>query len=130
MVIDPLTGLCSTRGGGLRSRSRSTQGQPVSEPVRVTGPCAGRAPRLTGEAPVLTSANSSDPAGESPCTFAVTRTALPRRTTAAGAGGASFRASSLIGSLAKPGRHAATRANRCGSTASTVSPAVPLDVLV
>src|ERR1700759_3763734 len=49
--------------GALRSRSCSTHGQPVSDPVKVAEPFAGTVPRLTGEEPVVTSADSVAPAG-------------------------------------------------------------------
>ena len=93
-------------------------------------PRAGSGPRITGDAPVVTSADSTDPGGDSAWTSTVTRIALPERMTGGGARGARSRASPAVGRAVKPGRHAATRANRCGSTASTVSPALPLDRLV
>ena len=130
MVTDPVTGLCRKCTGGVRSRSWSTHGQPTSGAVSVVAPRAGSGPRITGDAPVVTSADSTEPGGVTAWTSTVTRSALPLRMTGAGARGASSRASSAGGRVVNPGRHAATRANRCGSTASTVSPELLLDRLV
>ena len=98
--------------------------------MSVVTPRAGSGPRITGDAPVVTSADSTEPGGDSAWTSTVTRMALPVRMTGAGARGARSRASSAGGRAVKPGRQAATRANRCGSTASTVSPELLLDRLV
>src|ERR1035441_10294239 len=115
MVTEPVTGLWpSWPDGGLTSRSCRTHGQPTSWPVRVTVPRAGSVPRLTGEAPVVTSAASPEPAGDSACTSIVTRMASPVSTTGGGAGGSSLRATVAGGALGKPGSQLATWANRCG----------------
>src|SRR6202020_161768 len=64
MVMVPATGAVSPRlaAGAPRSRSCSTHGQPVSDPVKVAEPFGGTVPRLTGEEPVVTSADSVAPA--------------------------------------------------------------------
>src|ERR1700744_3403459 len=130
IVMDPTTGTGLPRptGGAPRSRSSSTHGQPVSGAVSVKVPLPGSVPRLTGDEPVVTSAASVDPAGETDPTLTVTRIAEPASTT--GASGASRGARSFSDGC--PGRavQVATWANRCGSTASTVSPLLPLDVPV
>ena len=78
----------------------------------------------------MTSAETTEPGGDSAWTRTVMRTASPVRMTGAGARGVSLPARAARGSAVKPGRQVATRANRCGSTASVVSPAVPLAKLV
>ena len=93
-------------------------------------PFEGTVPKLTGEEPVVTSAASVAPAGVTLSAWRVIRIAEPDSTSGAGAGGASWVASSFSDGWPGRGVQVATWANRCGSTASVVSPALPLAELV
>src|ERR1700684_3296173 len=99
--------------GALRSRSCSTHGQPVSDPVKVAGPFEGTVPRWTGEERVVTSADSVAPAGVTLSAWKVIRIAEPDSTTGAGAGGASWVASCFSDGWPGWEVQVATWANRC-----------------
>src|ERR1700684_3186473 len=115
MVMVPATGAVSPRlaAGAPRSRSCSTHGQPVSDPVKVAEPLGGTVPRLTGEEPVVTSADSVAPAGVTLVAWKVIRIAEPDSTTGAGAGGASWVASCFSDGWPGWEVQVATWANRC-----------------